>query len=922
MASRNSFLDSPSFSRITTPSQKTAISENRRSSGFRGDGSSSSAISKETAVEKTARLRQESLKSFQSELSDTGTRLSASERQAILDGKPVSEIRKQVVSRQRKQGFASLQRDLSRSGTRLTTEESRLIAQGEIDPSTLKSRIERRRGKEFTSQRTTSFVTSGETSIPVSERFAERVVRDVSSGRLEAAQRNIQAQRTQDFASGVGFGGVSFASGGQGVVTSSGESVAGASTTEFASFVGGRQPERLVTSSGRDVTPRLTVDSPSGFVSRSGRTPFASRPGVQRVLGGQYESQSVADFSAGAFHAITNPAPAFNELFSVGERGRIASSTGSQARFAGQTVGLAGSVGITGLAFRGVGFLAGVTRPVAQRTLSRLGLTTAASRSAAGAVVAPILRAGLLAPEIIQGTFNVATGRSSLGVEALSFGVNRGVEFGAGAAIYRSGRLARSFNAGQRVSEGSRGFTRRGVLGGSNVNQVLSDSLILDVPTSSFTSIRSNQVPSTITFTSAGGANRQFIYPSDVRNTLSFSTTDNLQQTTFRLRETIRNPGFLGEANSVSQPEIAGILNEQGALIGATVFAKGRPKSQINRGFTPEASLITANNQQSLTSSPTAFVTYFNNNILVGLPTRNFREPPTISRGDLRRKLAVLDRFSRGDLVEGSRGVDIVDKGVFRGGQTGLSAFGDISPQAPRSVSGLLIAPNPPFPPGGSRLFSTLDFGIGAAVSQFRNAPSTSLTTRRQSGRLITQPPRSTRLGAGPSRARGVRSRSSQGFFTGFITRINTGLASGLSSAQSPSLASSNRLANVFDVGTSIDSGFRIRSGLRASQSLGVDEALRQEQITSQIIIPRITNPTNPTRPRRPGRPRTPPPRTPRIPDFDLPNINFGLSGRKKQKGRKQRRTTYNPSLVANFLGIKGDKPGLSTGIEIRPIQL
>ena len=253
MDSRNSFLDSPNYRRITTPSQREAVSSRRRRSGFRGGGSSSSPIRRETAAEKQQRERQEALKDLQSELSDTGTRLTERETQAILSGEDVSSVRERISSRQRREGFASLQRDLSRSGTRLTPEESLAIAEGTADPNQIRSQVEQRRGREFSQQRSQSFVVAGSQRIPVSEAFASRVERDERSGAFSEAQRDIQEARAERFnlqlAESIGAGGVSFAGGGSGVVTTTGESIG------FASLRDGRV--RAFTESGLDVTTSL-----------------------------------------------------------------------------------------------------------------------------------------------------------------------------------------------------------------------------------------------------------------------------------------------------------------------------------------------------------------------------------------------------------------------------------------------------------------------------------------------------------------------------------------------------------------------------------------------------------------------------------------------------------------------------------------
>lgn len=128
MASRDSFIDN-----IDIPeSQRRKVKERRRKDGFRGSGrSGGSSIRRETKAERQQRQRQERLKSLQSELSKTGSRLTPAEAQAVLSGESVANVRQRIVTRQRKEDLSSLQKELASTGERLSASEAQRILSGE-----------------------------------------------------------------------------------------------------------------------------------------------------------------------------------------------------------------------------------------------------------------------------------------------------------------------------------------------------------------------------------------------------------------------------------------------------------------------------------------------------------------------------------------------------------------------------------------------------------------------------------------------------------------------------------------------------------------------------------------------------------------------------------------------------------------------
>ena len=889
MASRNSFLDSPSFRRITTPSQRSAVESRRRSSGFVG-GSDGTPIRRETEQERVERTRQERLRSFQSELSDSGSRLTPEESRAILEGRPVSEVREQVASRERREGFASLQRDLSRSGDRLTPEEARLIADGEVSPSEVRSRVEQRRGREFTrGSGSRSFIETSRGEVPVSEGFARRTQEEISSGRFARAQEEQRGRELERFASQSDELTVVSGVDGPMLVTRSGEGVGGVSLTEFASFDGRDPRTRVVTPSGRDVTPRETVEI-TGFVSPAGRTPF-SQTRAGRLVGSRSDADAFRDFVGGVGEGLVRPGDSFVEVFQVGESGRVAAMSSTRASTAGQFVGVAGAASTLGLGIRAGAFVVGAARQPATRVLSSLGFRTGASRQAAGFVAAPVVGAGLLAPEVSQRTFRVSTGRSSVGTELLGFGVNRAVEFGAAGLARRGARTA--FSSGRAFSEGSVPLTRRDVVSGIDEGF----SFVLPTPERTISRqarVRAGQPVFVREFTSRGVSTRFLNVPSGASR--RFVTGDGLSQTTFSLADApVENPDF----------DLAMITGERGEFLGATRVFRGSSTLPVASGFTPEASLLSAQNRFS------SLVQDFPG-LQVGTVVRDSPPPITISRSELRSELRFLQDFTSGRRVQGSVSVDDLVP-VQPRDQLGLEAFGDLSfsPASRDAALRSLQQPTQVSSPVSNLIFADPTGGLASVFMPSRSV-----------GRFSSAPPRSVRVGASRSRVPRRASRSVDDISFGFVPRIAVG--TGIRSA----LFSSQRLSGAqrtpFSLGQEDILGFRGSQSLRPSQRVVQDTALRSRTVqdTELITIPRITTPFSP---RVPGR-RTPrPPRTPRTPRIpELPNIdfNFGISPRRRGRTRSGRREEFNPSLVANFLGITGERSRVSTGIEVRPIIL
>jgi len=898
MASRNSFLDSPSFRRITTPTQREAVSRRRRSSGFRGGGGSSDPIRRETEAERTQRLRQERLESFQSELSDTGTRLTASERQAILEGTDVEEIREQVATRQRKQGFASLQRDLSRSGTELTPEEAELIASGQGSPSDVRQRISQRRGRTFSRpSRSTSFVETSRGDIAVSEGFASRTQELQESGAFERAIEQERARELEEFASQSDELTVVSGRDGPMLVTTSGESVGGVSLGERASFISDDPRVRVVTSSGRDVTPRQEI-TVGGVVSPSSRTPF-SQTRAGRLIGTQSEADAVRDFAGGFTQALVRPGDSAREVFQVGEQGRIDALSSTRASTLGQFVGVASGAGALGLGIRGAAFTLGAARQAGVRGLSRLGLTTVASRQAAGAVAAPIVGAGLLAPEVSQRTFRVATNRSTFGEEAFSFGVNRAVEFGAGAIVGRGAR--RAFRAGEAANIANAGFTRSTVLrGGRKIDDLVSTSI----------ADQNNQIRNIFVRTKPTSSQQGFTPQG------SFVTGSGQTQLTFGDPATIRRRQ-VRSAFASSNPPI--IVEEFGLAGGRGITTV--PVTPEDFGSRASPIVGSPNDLQR----ELAFLDAFDTNPSVSRESGVFRRrsfersiedfteplstvfvrrttqpPSTISISQILPEQEVF-RFSDGDFFPRRIGGDI-GRGVPRFSQSGFSG------------------------PSAQNILDTSDSvniinRIRDALPNRRGQQSLGLfQINRNVGRFSSTPPRSTRVGARPSRAARRASRSIDDLGFGFVPRIgvSSGLRGGLASIQG--LSGAQRTP--FSLGQEDLFGLRNNQGLRGSQRVGVGTAFDTQTIqdTQLISIPRITTRTPPPRRRVPGGRTPPPPRRPRIPDIDLPPLNFGQSRRGRGRSTSGRREEFTPSVIANFLNIRGDRPSISTGIEIRPI--
>jgi hypothetical protein len=883
MASRNSFLDSPNFRRITTPSQREAVSSRRRSSGFRGGGSSSSPIRRETAAERQQRERQERLRNLQSELSDTGTRLTERETQAILAGEDVSSVRQQISTRQRREGFASLQRDLSRSGTRLTPEESRAIAEGTADPNQIRSQVKQRRGRTFASSRSQSFVTAGSKEIPVSQEFSGKVQEELSSGRLQRAQELERSRDVQRFAEQANLGGASFGDEAR-VVTPSGESVGFISVEERSSDRVGNAT-RLVTASGRDVTPR--VEQRVGGTS-TGRNRRSAAEILTPILG-QEEASAVVSFGSGVGQAFTRPGDTASELFGITQAGRTRAITNTQSEFAGQTAGLFLGASAAGQVFRGFSAGAGVVTGFARQGLARAGVSLSpAAAAATSRVAAPVVTAALFTPQAISSTRDVATGRSTVGRELLNVGGSLAIQ-GAGFAAVR-GSVGRDFARGTAIGRGANAAIptfSRGSLASPSAG--LESALTPTVTLRSGASVRAGGVPSTFVMTNRG-TTRQFL-AAPAGSSRSLRTTDGFVQQTFSL------------VNPQQEVSFASIQSPGGGFTGR--FARvSREIRDVNTGFTQEAAISSLQNR--------AFAVEVNDaNLAARLSGRDIRSPPTISRSELRSELRFLQDFSSGRRVVGSTNVDDLVP-VQPSDQFGLEAFGLRNRPRPRtrSVSGSLDS-------GFSDDFFSSLFNRRGQVNIF-SPPSTRF------GRQIPRRRSSVRAGASPTRTRGF-ARSN------IIPSINLGLGSAVGSLvrQRSRLTSSLGIGSDQGALSALEPFQDVGGRLGIRPTSGLDIGLRTgtttdtTQATTQLFQPITFNPNIPRR-GTPGTPRPPrQPRRPRRPfDPDIPG--FGISGRRTgTPGRIRRDEEFTPSLIANALGIRGTRRSpASTGIDIRPINI
>jgi hypothetical protein len=180
VASRNSFLDN-----IDLPSsQRRKVERVRRESGFRGSGSGGSAIRRETAAEKEQRERQTRLRNLQKELSEKQVTLSESERQAILSGKSVSDIRQQVASRTRREALRDLQKDLSYVGAKLSEADAQKVLRGASVSSIRETAFSRAEKERLERQRT--------------DRAKEQAVQQLRLRQIESKLKNKQSEKTQE----------------------------------------------------------------------------------------------------------------------------------------------------------------------------------------------------------------------------------------------------------------------------------------------------------------------------------------------------------------------------------------------------------------------------------------------------------------------------------------------------------------------------------------------------------------------------------------------------------------------------------------------------------------------------------------------------------------------------------------------------
>ena len=95
----NGFLDSPSFRKITPPSQRERVERRRSSSGFTGRGTAEDPIRRETAEDIQKRERAQNLQTVQRQLAEQDIRLTESETQAILRGETPQNIISRVNQR-------------------------------------------------------------------------------------------------------------------------------------------------------------------------------------------------------------------------------------------------------------------------------------------------------------------------------------------------------------------------------------------------------------------------------------------------------------------------------------------------------------------------------------------------------------------------------------------------------------------------------------------------------------------------------------------------------------------------------------------------------------------------------------------------------------------------------------------------------